>query len=990
MTANILQLIEQTKTVSPDNVPNLLSSISDYICKNKITDDETDKLIELILNSISNKPPSIQRSTFSLCNNVLDIVDFPPQKLSEFSTNLLNHLKTILSLSPEKAKTLYDEAITLTRHVLKVVGADSFWKIFSSCFMEKSPYLNIVSLDLLYETLNIEENFKTASFIQTVFRHLREKSNSEVKKRAYNIAELLYNRRPETVIKLLNKIFLTDAEPIIEQIKKDVESSTNEEAPKETTNDESMSQCDGSSQCGDFDKMSTSSFMSKASRASSRLSVCSTKKDTTSVKNDKNSIQNNRPVNGRPSLGGKKRSHIPVNRIVKGSYIAGASEGENKKTPEEIEKDIIAEFESPLKDQTPKSGNCPFNEISQKVTRDANNDWEIRAAQLESIVGYARGSQNKAQFARNLNILKDGFESCVNDFRSALSKRACICISAIAEALENKIDLCCDWLLPLVVNRVGKDTFTIPAELAAISIIKNVSKGTNSTSFKSTRRQLEELVKHKNEKVRVVAVKCITVAIEYWNKEASKGLEKILEEKSRDQSEKVRSIASSFTASLVATKAASAQIRTEDIILDNDDEDEEMKSNFDSEISKNAFDETIFEVESLHGESLKGLVDQKNMELISAFIQQTNCNLLGFIQPIIEMICEGFQSDSIENIRDSTQLLSLLCANYSNSLYPFLFTISQSLPNDSTYSKIAISKLSSAFGSNAIARLFANSTNSSACEFVLKFAEKQDNNISFAVKSVYLAVSNHHYESHRDLIIKLLKKIHSYDSLKCEALISSINQDDRKIILADVKESISPLYHAFIKDDSDYLSDKLYSHLNSIKSKKNQNQENSENDSNSCNIDISLIQKAFESNSTECLLLAITIIRESKTFLSKELVSFLLKCSASNNKEVSIASSLAMMKCAQDKSISIDDFLDQFMLSDGAFKTLTELMKNQEINDSRLDEINKKIRDGVCSLSVKYSALAVIAYICKNICSSYLSIYGDLSFVNQKLLQSFM
>ena len=851
-----------------------------------------------------------------------------------------------------------------------------------------------MSLDLLYETLNIEENFKTNSFIQSVFKLLRDKSSQDVKNRAFDIVNLLYSRRPDTVVKILKKMFLFDANPIIEKIQKDNAVQQNEEASNET--EDTISNNENSSQNGDFDKMSTSSRVSKVSRASSRLSTRSTKKDNNgSTKKDKSSIPVNRQVNGRLSIGSKKKSHIPV----KGSYAAGASAGDM--TPEDIERSIIAEFESPLPEQSPRTGNCPFSDICQKLIRELNNNWEDRALQLENLVGYARGTQNKAQFARNLNVLKDGFESCVNDSRSALSKRACICISAIAEALENKMDPCYEWLLPLVVIRAGKDTFTLPAELAATSIIKTVgffmSKSVGPTSLKTTRRSLEELSKHKNEKVRVVAVKCITIAFDYWSKEASKGLEKILEEKTHDKSEKVRSIASSYLNSLVATRAASAQIRTEDIILDNDEE-----SNCGDEVNENELEddgvnerERLFEEESLHGESLKGLVDQKNIELITAFIQQTKCNLLGFVQPIIQIVCDGFQSESIESVRDSTQLISLLCANYSNSLYPFLTMISQSLPNETTYSKIIISKLSSAFGCNAIARLFLNSENISisACEFVVKFAEQQNNNINFVIKAVFAAIINNHYDNLREIVIKLIKKIHSYDSIRCEALISSLEKEDRDKIIVDVKHSIPPLYHAFVRDDSDALSDKLVSMLSDIKTKKTKNNENSEKDSNQSNsneMDINLIKKAEESNSDECLLLSIAIIREYQSLLSNDLVSFLLRCSANGNKEIAVSSSLALIKHAKSQTISIDSFLDNFILSDGAFKVLTELMRNCEINDTILDKINKKIQEGICSFTLKYSALSVIAYICKNIQASYLSTFGELSFVNKKILQSIM
>ena len=260
MTTNIQQLIEQTKTVSPENIPNLLSSISDYINKNSLTDIEKSSLVETILNLVSTSPPLIQRSTYSLCNSVLDLVDFSSQELSDFTTNLLNHLKTTLSSSPDRSKVLYDEAVILTRNILKVVGADSFWKTFSVCFLEKSPNLKLISLDLLFETLNIEEDFKTSSFIQSVFKLLRDKTNQDVKKRAFDVTKLLHSRHPETVEKVLKKMFLFDANPIIEQIKNDTELTQNKENTNET--DDSVKPNDNSdkmSQYDDSDKMSTSS-----------------------------------------------------------------------------------------------------------------------------------------------------------------------------------------------------------------------------------------------------------------------------------------------------------------------------------------------------------------------------------------------------------------------------------------------------------------------------------------------------------------------------------------------------------------------------------------------------------------------------------------------------------------------------------------------------------------------------------------------------------
>lgn len=947
----MLQLINQAKSSSPDNVPNVIASISDLIEKKSFNEKEEKKVEEFILSLISDSVPSIQRSLYSLSTALLNVIDnYDSPTFSKFINEIILKIGIILSASPNRIKTIRQETIDFARYIRQKIGSEKFWKVFSTIFTEKSPYAKSTALELLIETISEDPLFKTKYFIRSVFV-LLDNSNQTVKKQAYQIATILYKRNSGNVTKLISNIFHANGDSIIQKIESDIQ------ANEETSEVE-------------FDNMSISSIKSSSSATSisSRFSV---KKEKSSIP-----IKKTQTTQRKSNPQESRRQSILA---VEGSFLAASVAGDKNLTPQEIAEMIRSEFQMPLNEIEPNVGKCSFKDLSHKLARQ--NDWEDRARYLEVIVGYAKGSQNKLQFAKDLSIIQDGIKCCIEENRSALMKRACLCVAAIANALGSNIDNCSNWLLPATLLRAGndKDVISIPGELASTAIVINAGSG-KSPVAKNVKSVLKEMSNHKNEKVRSASANCITIAIDSWPQNLSEELLNVIEAMKSDSSEKVRYIASSFIESLSATRAATKTIKTEDIILDNSYSDNENIDNEDGQYETRG--NMLLEEENLRGESLKGLIESKNIQQIATFIEYTNCNLLGYINPIVNIMCENMLNGTPELIQNCVRLVSILSENYATHLYPFLSQITKSLPNDAPSTHAILTKLSAVYRQNAIARLVSNSSNCAALEFVLQYAQELEDNVGFVTKAVFNAITNHHYNNLRDSVIVLLQNVYVSNPIKCEALLSSLQSEDRQEILNDIENIIPQLYRSFIKNDFDPLIRSLCETLTRIQQEPNIELDESKIDS--------IIDQSIALNQSHPLLLTVALIRDMNRKLNNKMISFLMKCCVNENQQIASSAQTAILKHIEQQKIDFDAFICEFIPSHGSFTALEEILKTQKPNEQVLQIISEYIKQGVNSASHKYSALSVIAFICKNIDSSYLNTYGNLSFVNTKLLQSFM
>lgn len=600
-------------------------------------------------------------------------------------------------------------------------------------------------------------------------------------------------------------------------------------------------------------------------------------------------------------------------------------------TQDEIELSLLNEFDDPFPEIEPNSTLLQFNKLLPQLNRKA--DWEVRVKAIKKLIAHARGTDNQSAFAREIRTIQDGYIECLTDARSAVSKCACLSLSALAQCLTRHMDACSEFLFSPLLQRTSHGTAVI-AISAELSIIKFVS----FVYGKKTKRQLEFHSESKANSARVTICKAIQVALVKWPSELTEGFDEIIDKLKHDPSDKVRFVARNCV----------------------EEEEEEKPEKVEEEVQVSP--------------SLEGIIDSNDTKEVNDFIIKEKPNLMGYMKQIVDLIIIDMNEES--ELENAYNLLNTLCTDdkYYKLLYSYLSDLIRDITYDEKYGLKIVQSLSSAFGDFPIARFLMGSTQKYVNDHILALAERAPTEIEFCSRAVINAILNKYYDQFRARIMLIVKRIFDNDHTKCEILLASLPPHDRNEILKDIKEQIPQLYSSFEEDANTALSNQLVLEIEKAKSGQP--------------IDQDLLLHAIEGN-ISCLVLAIAAIRETHCYVPFY-IPYLTRCMSHPDHAIVGASILAFNNtCVSDPNCcrAIADCFDPI---NPVFKALANSMPYASKEDVQyaLDSIKSDLTNAISDIKTKYAALTVLASACKILGDEFKSYCGQLSLINSKILES--
>ena len=195
---------------TPDQISQILASISDSIKSGKLSKDEMDQLCNELVNLLKNSKPINSSVSYETIKNILS-GEYP----ESFPNEVLLAIKPELGDSKKKNRNL---ALNFANELIEKVTPTLFWNVMHDCLNNPNKYMKECALQLFHQTVLNFPDFKTAKYLRTIFSYLKENDNI-LRMIAYNITKELYFRRPEVVENLLNKQFSIAAKDTIAQLK---------------------------------------------------------------------------------------------------------------------------------------------------------------------------------------------------------------------------------------------------------------------------------------------------------------------------------------------------------------------------------------------------------------------------------------------------------------------------------------------------------------------------------------------------------------------------------------------------------------------------------------------------------------------------------------------------------------------------------------------------------------------------------------------------
>ncbi|KAH0786602.1 hypothetical protein GPJ56_009504 [Histomonas meleagridis] len=206
--SSVLAKINAINKASTDAIPSILSSISETLENNLLSEEEMQKLCNAIIRLVNSSPPAITRAALSMSDQILS-KKYPPN----FPLDLFNSLKSPLSSSNKQLRsTLIDIAI---KCFLASYPSD-FWGRFGDLFSQ-TPILKEIGLDLFMKTITEYPDYEINELIPKVFSCLSD-SSSTVRSKTYEIVTLLYAKNPKSIEKRIKKQFPNDFNDILKRI----------------------------------------------------------------------------------------------------------------------------------------------------------------------------------------------------------------------------------------------------------------------------------------------------------------------------------------------------------------------------------------------------------------------------------------------------------------------------------------------------------------------------------------------------------------------------------------------------------------------------------------------------------------------------------------------------------------------------------------------------------------------------------------------------
>ena len=628
----------------------------------------------------------------------------------------------------------------------------------------------------------------------------------------------------------------------------------------------------------------------------------------------------------------------------KETYASIASQPQ--RSDEEIEAQLLSEFENPCADIKANSSPCPFGQLEKALKR--STDWQDRMQGLEILVAHCKGCQKPDLFARDLRSIQDPFVDCLTDARSALCKFACLCLVAMANKLKNSLDQCSDWLIPPLLAKTNHGTAII-----AMSSGNAVMKYVSVVCGKRIRQILLDYADNGSPEVRVTVVKSMIIARDKWPPEMSQPFTDVLYLKEKDPSDKVRAIVSELE--------RNTPISAEDVILD--DNDDARSAGVPQPEEQVTYQAT---------KTLQQILDERDITELIEMLQKSSPkpDLIGYIQPTIDLVVMYLNDE--EKIDQAVTLLGELCQFYANNLYPFLSQILLDLPVDSAHGNQCLEFLTKAFGEFPIARLLRKSSLEYTNEFMLKVAESRPSDLDFQAKTVLNVVTNGFYEKCHVTVVFILKKLFEADRVKCEAVFSALPVKDRNEILQEIKEVIPEIFESFSHESDASLGERLVEQIENAKHGKE--------------IDFSMVQEIKETDASD-LLLGIAVVRECQHFDIK-FVQFLMKCMQNRDQTVVAAASRAMQSLAEKNPSCCKLIADNFVCTSATLKCFARslMFTNKDDALEALKQLEPHLPGAISDFNTKYAALDVVAKAVVYIGDDCKTFAGDMSPKNAHLL----
>jgi hypothetical protein len=175
--------------------------------------------------------------------------------------------------------------------------------------------------------------------------------------------------------------------------------------------------------------------------------------------------------------------------------------------------------------------------------RREGDEWEKRAAAFERLIAIGLGSAKPGDsakpdpFLQYFSGLRNAITDCLTDARSALTKRACLGLVALAQGLGPRLDPCVGWVFAALFPRLTSGVKVI-AQCAELCIVNM----TRLVPGKHTKQALLDALNMKAPAVRAGAVRALLMARDHWPRALLTDVEETFARHADDNSEEVRSL----------------------------------------------------------------------------------------------------------------------------------------------------------------------------------------------------------------------------------------------------------------------------------------------------------------------------------------------------------------------------------------------------------------------------------------------------------------
>ena len=607
---------------------------------------------------------------------------------------------------------------------------------------------------------------------------------------------------------------------------------------------------------------------------------------------------------------------------------------------------------------------------------------------INKIVALCKGTTKHKETARDFRSVVNSFMDCATDARSALCKTACLGIAAIAAALGPSLDSCSDFIVPPLLSRTNHGTAVI-SESSRFAVINYCAK----VYGKHTKSVLKIGYQSRSAEARSTVIQAMIAACNSWPREQSDGLPEIIMQATKDKNNKVREVATLFNQELSAltsaaqtparqsfipsktplkTPAGTTPYKTPKNAQDegitpmkrpkrkNDEGVTPMKESAPSEI--NLDDEVHEDIDLLDA------LNQEDTNAIVEFLETRKPDLFGYMQLVIDIICDEAQKEMPNN---APKLVQILTQNYGKYLYSFLNIFVDILPDDEKCGKPIIDSLISYFGEEPISYLLYESKQPYSYSYILNYALKTKDADRMA-KAVLASIQNGAYEYNHVIIYEMFQKINDQDKSKLEYLFMCIPDDVRNSIFTEIESTFPELVNLF-KDGRDLALEKL------LKKEMRKALDGK-------SLDIKIIKEALQEHNSSSLI-AIRVLREAQKF-SLDFIPMLMVAVESENKELAKLSGKVLKHFCKIHPECVKKVPECLSTTYYGFRAFIGLIKSAPREDviTALESVKDQMIAALQIQGVRNAVLEVLATLITKYGPDFQTFLGDLDKENRGIL----